>query len=172
MEYRKAKQEAIWLRDQLAPFCDRIEIAGSIRRQATEVKDIEIVCIPKLEEQRDLFGAITGHQHCAGFVKVVQQFEKVKGDAVLGKYTQRILPSGIKADIFMTNPESWGYILAIRTGSAVFSRDVLATGWVRKGYHGKDGILYNKDGKAVILREEEDLFRLLGIEWIHPIDRC
>lgn len=32
---------------QLAPHCERIQIAGSIRRKSRTVKDVEIVCIPK-----------------------------------------------------------------------------------------------------------------------------
>jgi DNA polymerase/3'-5' exonuclease PolX len=170
MEYSAAKIQAQQLMDLLRPHCSRIEVAGSIRRQAYYVKDVEIVCIPKQEEIRDLFGQLTGTRSCSGFIKAVQTLERVKGDPV-GKYTQRILPGGMKADIFLATPENWGLILAIRTGSAAFSRDVLAGGWVRKGYHGKDGMLHNRDGKPVIMREEEDLFRLIGIEWIHPIDR-
>ncbi len=35
--------------EQLAPSCERITIAGSIRRQQSLVNDIEIVATPKLE---------------------------------------------------------------------------------------------------------------------------
>ena len=34
---------------ELDPLCDRIEVAGSIRRRRPEVHDIDIVCIPKLK---------------------------------------------------------------------------------------------------------------------------
>jgi DNA polymerase/3'-5' exonuclease PolX len=34
-------------RAALAPYCDRIEIAGSIRRRNPSVKDIELVAIPR-----------------------------------------------------------------------------------------------------------------------------
>src|SRR3972149_1812673 len=33
----------------LRPVCERVEIAGSIRRGKAEVKDIEIVCVPTME---------------------------------------------------------------------------------------------------------------------------
>ena len=39
----------------LADSCDRIEIAGSVRRQVFEVGDIELLCIPKAGAV-DLFG--------------------------------------------------------------------------------------------------------------------
>src|SRR5690242_4072395 len=41
----QARPAAEFFRDQLAPYCARIEIAGSIRRGKTDVKDIEIVAI-------------------------------------------------------------------------------------------------------------------------------
>ena len=38
------------------PYCERIEIAGSVRRRRPQVNDIEIVCIPKtIVQQRTLF---------------------------------------------------------------------------------------------------------------------
>ena len=37
--------------DELAPYCQRIEIAGSVRRQSAEVGDIELVAIPKFAER-------------------------------------------------------------------------------------------------------------------------
>jgi hypothetical protein len=47
---------------QLAPYCERIEIAGSVRRQKDIVGDIELVVIPKMIErpvvtQQNLFDA-------------------------------------------------------------------------------------------------------------------
>ena len=135
----------------LKPYCSRIEIAGSIRREKPEVKDIEIVVIPK-----DL----------TGFSNEVNKLEKVKGEPT-GKYTQRILPEGIKLDLFIANEKNWGLIFAIRTGSADFSHNVLAMGWVKKGYHSVNGMLI-KDGKEIEVREERDLFNLIGISYVGP----
>ena len=135
----------------LKPYCSRIEIAGSIRREKPEVKDIEIVVIPK-----DL----------TGFSNEVNKLEKVKGEPT-GKYTQRILPEGIKLDLFIANEKNWGLIFAIRTGSANFSHKILACGWVKKGYHSVNGILI-KDGKEIEVREERDLFNLIGISYVGP----
>ena len=40
--------------EKLRPACERIEIAGSLRREKAMVGDIEIVAVPRLE--RDLLG--------------------------------------------------------------------------------------------------------------------
>jgi len=56
-----------------------------------------------------------------------------------------------------------------------YSHKILATGWVKLGYHSSRGILI-KDGNEYPVREEIDLFDLLGLEWIEPkyreIQKC
>lgn len=47
MKYEDAILIAERVKAELEPHCERIEIAGSIRRKKPEVKDIEIVAIPK-----------------------------------------------------------------------------------------------------------------------------
>lgn len=42
-----AEQLAHRLVELLTPHCERIDVAGSIRRKKQEVGDIEIVCLPK-----------------------------------------------------------------------------------------------------------------------------
>ncbi len=86
------------------------------------------------------------------------------------KYTQRILPEGIALDLFFATPEDWGLIFAIRTGSADYSHKVLATRWVQFGYKSEGGIL-KRNGKAYAVREEIELFKMLGLKWVEPKDR-
>jgi DNA polymerase/3'-5' exonuclease PolX len=150
-------------RAALAPYCHRIEIAGSLRRGKPEVKDIELVAIPKAIPT-GLFGdeMITDPDLCAA----VNQWPAVKGTPQ-GKYTQRQLPEGIVLDLFMADVENWGLIFAIRTGSAGFSHHVLATGWVKAGYTSRQGYLYRRE-QRITVREENDLFTLLGIPWVQP----
>lgn len=157
------------IKAQLAPHCERIEIAGSIRRQKPDVKDIEIVAIPKPYEI-GLFES--------GCAEVVNQWEKVKGEMEYHgrpgvkacRYTQRKHPAGIVLDLFFASPDNWGSILAIRTGPADYSHHVLAAGWVKLGYKSKEGYLHFGQQKIPIL-EEIDLFNLLKIPFIPPHKR-
>jgi len=156
----------------LAPFCEtgRCVVAGSVRRRKPEVGDIEVVAIPR-RVTADLFGTVTVVM--PEFARAVDRWPAVKG-LPSGKYTQRRLPEGINLDLFMASPDNWGLILAIRTGSARFSHEVLACGWVRQGYHSQDGYLChvaNGLGKRVAVPEEADLFRLAGVPWTNPEDR-
>lgn len=157
MKLQQALQIANKLKALLAPHCHRIEIAGSIRRKKPEVKDIEIVAIPK-PYNVGLFAN--------GIATIINQWPKVKGDLPC-KYTQRILPEGIKLDLFFAEPGNWGYIFAIRTGSAEYSHEVLARGWVAHGYKGKDGWL-TFNGRPIHLPEEKDLIKRCGVKFVPP----
>ena len=104
--------------------------------------------------------------HCERIALVVNRWQKVKGQLPC-KYTQRILPEGIKLDLFFAEPENWGLILAVRTGSAGYSHQVLAKGWVKKGYKSINGYL-TKEGRKYDVREEKDLFNRIGLPWCDP----
>ena len=168
MQLQAAKKIALKYLELLKPYCERIEIAGSIRREKPEVGDIELVCIPKKVEIDDpacWFKKIEIiHPE---FCKIIDSLERIRGNAT-GKAMQRNTPEGIVLDIFTATPDNWGYIFAIRTGPDNFSHKVLANNWVKYGYHGKDGMLYNKQEKPVPVKEESDLFLLIGIEYIDP----
>lgn len=67
LEVRVAWPFARHLADQivaeLTPFCERIEVAGSVRRRKETVKDIEVLVIPKFGDQPlDMFGHALGSQ--------------------------------------------------------------------------------------------------------------
>ncbi len=144
----------------LAPYCDRIEIAGSVRREKAYPGDIEIVAIPRL------------HDYCF-YAEEINKLHRFKGNAS-SLYTQRWLPEGIKLDLFRATKENWGLIFAIRTGSAKYSEHVLAAGWVRAGYHSADGMLQRRKGMTVEkipVPEEKDLFELIGVRYVEPKER-
>lgn len=123
----------------LYPHCQRCMIAGSVRRRAQVVGDIEFVVIPKFEAPRD---ALPGTN--AAPVDWLDEFLKIvdAGDhrdlkrPVKAKGAGRRPPWGpkykkllyqhvnrwISIDLWITSPERFGATLAIRTGDADFSR--------------------------------------------------
>lgn len=160
MPLREARSIAIKLCLELDPHCHRIKVAGSIRRREPVVGDIEIVCIPKPYD----VGLFT-----TGVAAVINQYPKLKGELPC-KYTQRALPEGINLDLFMVTEESWGLQLAVRTGPALYSHKVLATGWKKRGYKAENGLLHGF-GKVFPIREEHELYRRLGLKYIEPWER-
>lgn len=182
MEYLKAKVIANNMVRELAPFCSKIMIAGSIRRQASKVKDIEIVLtrIPsKLYE----------------FKLAIDRYRIIKGDA-FGRYTQRIVAaddSSIVVDFFMPRPEDYFRQLAIRTGPAEFSHRAIAEAWNKKGWVGtEDGLRLGTEcflsaGKWKLKRpyreggikptlppvwqSEPEFFKWIGMRYLLPEER-
>lgn len=170
MKLEDVEPFARMLLKQFKPFCERIEIAGSIRRKCKNVGDIELVCIPR-RVQTGLFAEDV--QIDPGFVAAVNKFPAVKGSPE-GKYTQRsIMVNGdtVALDLFMTSKEIWGSIFAIRTGSADFSHYVLAKAWQKKGWKSEEGVLINEAGERKTFKEESELFDFLGIRWVDPTER-
>lgn len=151
------------LREELAPHCHRIEIAGSIRRRKPDPRDIELVAIPKPYDV-GLFAS--------GIALVLGQYQVLKGTLPC-KYTQRRIPRQdeppVKLDFFTATPENWGLIFAIRTGSADYSHR-LAQAWVARGYHSVNGMLHRGD-RPIAVPEESDLFRICGMEYAEPFLR-
>lgn len=159
MNLSEARPIALQIVDRLRLVCDRCEIAGSVRRGKPDVGDIEIVCIPATSD--------VGLRKVAFAVAVHELGRIVKGDPCLGRYIQVMHRAGIAVDIFTAHRDNWGLIYAVRTGSARYSHKVLACGWVKAGYHSIDGMLCTV-GHKVLVREEADLFEIIGIPWVPP----
>lgn len=147
---------------QLRPHCHKCQIVGSVRRGKNLVSDIDIVVIPKKFE----IGLLAEGESIA---TVVNQWEMIEGPMIPNKarHTWRILPCGIKLDLWLTNETNFGYMVAIKTGPYEYSHQVLANQWCWKKYRGKDGYL-TKGGRRVPVPTEEELYRLIGLSWKDP----
>lgn len=184
MQLAEARKIAEYMCRHLREACHRIEIAGSIRRERPEVKDIELVVIPRFEDRgtpNDLFGIPSGTAPRVNLLcEALGQMERIQWikpntSQIIewplkpsAKYFRGYIPSkDIKVDIFTATRENWGLIYAMRTGSADYSHQHLASKWVRQGFHSKDGML-TKNGKKFPVPEEIDLFRILKEPFVAP----
>ena len=177
MSYNSAKKLAEQIKTVLAPSCQRIEIAGSIRRQKKTVGDIEIICIPKYIE--DMFG----QQYHSGLTVLdftlrglVESGRLQQPEKDGGKYKQFGIPAikNLHLDLFITDQACWGVNYAIRTGPAKFSQRLVTQRW-------KGGLLPNtchvygsrlwKYSKRLKTPEEEDFLKIAG-GWVEPEERC
>lgn len=172
MKLLEAGKMAAQLIRLLEPYCEKIEIAGSIRRKKKEVKDIEIVALPK-----DKIGSYAGREGERMLVKKLAFLESKSRIRMIKngeKYKQFMLVKRngvelIKVDLFIvTPPAQWGVIFAIRTGPASFSKWLVS---YRKpqGYTFKDGVLHNPIGEKLSTSTEESLFNTLGMDFI-PVE--
>lgn len=149
--HKYASDIAIGICKRLQPLCEegRLNIAGSIRRKKSEVKDIEIVCCPKkiTVGGPDLFG---NDNSCLVILSAFESLVNSLGEIIKGKpggrYMQILVDKKIALDLFMPEPYDYFRIYAIRTGSADYSAKVITNGWIRNGWRGtENGLRLEKE---------------------------
>lgn len=176
----EARQRAAVIVGLLLPHCDRIAIAGSIRREKPTIGDIEIVCVPKTTPT-GLFGdgppACDVTAECDRWLETGRASHRLdkNGRKSYGQKYKRLVFDGFALDLFsVVDPGSWGVILTIRTGSAEFSHSLVTPrdhgGRMPRGMSVAQGFLW-RDGVAVPCLEEIDFFREIGLGWIDPKER-
>ena len=160
------------IKAELAPMCERIEIAGSLRRGRPEVNDIDFVILPK-PGQMDAIKA-----RCEKKCHVVKDGEQ--------NYIVR-LPSygggggGFQVDIFFarpavkdllqTVPGNWGSLLLCRTGSTAHNiylvEHAKSRGFTWNPYKG----VLDAEGYVIASETEEEIFDMLALEFVPPANR-
>lgn len=155
MKLGEAKAIGVDIWNKMKDLCEpgQCKIAGSIRREKPEVKDIEIVALPKVVEIKDLFEKVTGHQRSKDWTELVYSLgTAVKGNPH-GRYTQIKLREhhDFILDLFMPLADDYYRQLVIRTGSAEWIKTFVAGGWVRAGWCGTkdDGLMMKSQCKGI-----------------------
>lgn len=167
---------ALPIMELLRPHCERLEIAGSLRRKNKydsgrdyKVSDIELCCIPRMIPTIDLFE----NESSTSVLELPESPTRSIGEVLKNgeKYKQIALPEGINLDLFIvTPPAQWGVLFAIRTGPANYSRWLVTEqpyGAMPKGFRVSGGRLYD-NGKAVETPEEIDFFKAIGLAFPAP----
>jgi DNA polymerase/3'-5' exonuclease PolX len=190
--YNEALRHAEGLAALLRPVCERVLIAGSIRREKPIVKDIEIVVL--LRQDGGLFCETPNidmlESQLLSMVRgcILAYDTEVQRDGAKHKRFLVREAGNTVLDLFIVHdPRSWGNIATIRTGPSPFSmllmtpRDqwlpdivegetVHRQGCMPVGTRQKEGYLVR--GETVIpCPEEQDFFDALGLPWIEPKDR-
>ena len=168
------------LRDALAPYCERIEVAGSIRRRRPDVGDVELLCIPRPGQTETLFGVVESgtDKLTVALLTMIGKGElayrlNARGQRVFGPKNKLLtdVASGIPLDVFSTEAGCWGMALVVRTGPAGFCKAFMqrfrALGMAGHAYGGVE----DADGNLLDCPEEQDVFDLLAWPWLPPEDR-
>lgn len=167
----------------LAPYAERIEVAGSIRRRRPLVKDVELVVIPRQRPMHDLFGEVRGytdqlHEHVAGVVAagVLAKRLDVNGRPRFGPSAKYLRFGDVPVDLFCGDHDTFGLDLFIRTGPGSWNERVLAQRGVGGtvmpfGMQCQGGRLW-RNGQPLATPEERDVFAALGIAYVEPWERA
>jgi DNA polymerase (family 10) len=136
------------------PAALRVELAGSARRRADTVKDLDIVAAAADPE------ALADHFCSLDAVDVVQ----TSGAAGAKVVTH----TGLPVDLRIVPQEAFGNLLQHFTGSGRHN-EALRTAAVRRGLHVSEyGIADDESGDSIACATEEEVYERLGMQWIPP----
>jgi len=136
------------------PAADRVEVAGSLRRMADSVKDLDVIATAS--DPAALAGAL-------GELEIVESVDS-GGDAGARVTTH----SGMKVDLKVVEPDQFGNVLQHFTGSKAHNV-ALREAAVRRGLHVSEyGILDDATGETLRCATEEEVYERLGLQWIPP----
>lgn len=189
MRLREAQGIAERLAGLMRPFCARVEVAGSVRRSSAEVKDVELVAIPRWEgrpasalslftEEAERVNLLHGWATTQAAAAGVRWIKPGTPDVVdwepkpEGKYRRALVDDRVKLDLFLASAENYGLILLIRTGSAEFSQAVMTYAKHRTPYRVEGGHLRDREGGVLETSEERDVFRALRLDYVLPRERA
>lgn len=172
----KGRVLATRIAGELAGFCERIEVAGSIRRGRPNVNDVDLVCLPK-----------------PGKLPALKLRCLERGVRVIDGEMNFIvrLATGVQLDIFIAQPKSadlfgvqkacnFGSLLLCRTGSKAHNiflvehakrqiDELNPEGLVWNLYYGVFGRCPRTGQQTCLASEsEEEIFAALGLEFVPP----
>lgn len=154
MELEKAKVIADQVIARLAPYCQKIEVAGSIRRRRPLVRDIDIVLIAS-----DSWGLNTA-------------IGRLGRQVLVGDKLKRVNYNGTQVDLYFATEKTWATLLLIRTGSKE-NNIRLCTRARKKGWRlaASGRGLFNEKGERVAGDTEQSIYQALGLPYQEPVRR-
>jgi DNA polymerase (family 10) len=154
---------------ELAPHCERIEIAGSIRRGLPDVNDIDLVILPKspaaqaaiIARCKERGALVTG-----GTQNSIFRFGHGPAQFQLDLY----FAEHASRDLFGKAPGNWGSLLLCRTGSKEHNiKLVQRAKRLGKSWNPYYGVYQHN--KLVASETEESIFAALEMDFVSPEGR-
>jgi DNA polymerase (family X) len=136
------------------PASERVELAGSARRMTDSVKDLDVIATASDP------GALA---RAAAGLELVEAAQN-PGDAGVRLRTH----TGLKVDLRIVEPDQFGNLMQHFTGSKEHNT-ALREAAVKKGLHVSEyGVLDDATGETHRCETEDEVYRLLGLEYIEP----
>jgi len=182
--------DALAIVRELLPFvhlhCQRLVIAGSLRRRRPQVGDIEILYIPKIgkaPDPGDLFGKLVEVSETDRAIerlianRILVKRQKINGSETWGAQNKLAVhqASGIPVDLFATTEEFWFNYLVCRTGGAINNTNIAASakahGWqwnpYGPGFSRPSGL-----GREIHkIASEREVFEFVRMPYLEPWER-
>jgi DNA polymerase (family 10) len=157
--YKEVFKEAKKLKSLIEkiPETEKVEIAGSLRRKKSTIKDIDLLVQSTTPKP------------------IMQKFTK-------NKFTKKVLAKGetksaiitksdIQVDLRVIPRQSWGAALAYFTGPKNYNVQLRRIA-IKKGYKLSEYGLYNRQtGKFIAGKTEKSIYKALNLKYVEPEDR-
>lgn len=167
----------------LDPACERLVVAGSLRRQKPFVGDVELLYVPKIEKRpdpEDMFAwqdvnladeTISTLERTG----VLTRRKTVNGRETFGPLNKLMLhrASGIPVDLFCeTSAADWFRSLVIRTGPKELNVRLITTA-AKSGIsvHAYRAGLTDLRGENITCESEEQFFSICNVPYLEPKER-
>lgn len=178
-----AMQVAAELCRALKPACERLIVAGSLRRRKPTVGDIEILYISKTEIRQDpcdMFATIKVNlcdELISGLEKsgIMARRKNVNGSVMYGQKNKLMqhVATGMPVDLFAATAVNWWNYLVCRTGPAESNTRIAMAaqnrGWKWNPYG--PGFSHRRTGERRPMNSEEEVFTFVGLPYAIPEGR-
>jgi DNA polymerase (family X) len=136
------------------PASDRVELAGSARRLADSVKDLDIIATA---------------DDPPALLRAFAELDVIESSSAPGENAARARThSALRVDLRVVEPDQFGNVLQHLTGSKAHNM-ALRDAAVRRGLHVSEyGLLDDASGRTHRCATEEQVYELLGLPWLPP----
>lgn len=183
----RAMEAARAVCQRLAPACERLIVAGSLRRGKMEVGDVEIVFIPKLVTMPDPDDLLRERNVTVNQVDealaamerqgLLERRKNVNGSETFGPLNKlmRHVATGVPVDLFTANADNWWNYLVCRTGPAESNTRIAMRaqdmGWRWNPYgpgFSRGGGPLGGEREERRMGSEREVFEFVGMEYLEP----
>jgi DNA polymerase (family X) len=136
------------------PAAHRVEVAGSMRRLADTVKDVDIIATS---------------DDPPALARALAELDVVESVSQSGDVGARVMThAGLKVDLKVVEPDQFGNVLQHFTGSKAHNV-AMREAVVRRGLHVSEyGVLDDATGETLRCSSEEAVYEALGLAWVPP----
>lgn len=160
---------------RLSTVCDKIQIAGSIRRGCVAVRDIDLVLIPRFTRPNE--PGLLGAPQNLLVVRLAQLVDKgliamESNGPKYKRFTYAYADEPVPVDLYIGTPETWWTLVLVRTGSRVHNLGMAGHAIERHMVLKGDGSgLISTGGLPIPVKSEEEIFQILGVPYRAPEER-
>ncbi len=155
--YPLARNVVEYLKGAVGDYIERIEVAGSLRRMKETIRDFDILVSAPREHWQKIHDAFVSYPD----IEDVQLHGQTKSTVLLKDHHRQ-------CDLRTVEPESWGAALQYFTGSKHHNIKLREIAKERGLKINEYGVFDAETGERVAGRTEEEVYAVLGMQYIPP----